>query len=131
MVNPSLYPKLPYDPFKGFTPISGLVTINHALVVNPSFPVRNVKDLIALAKSKPGEINYGTFGIGCYGDVWKPSSDGTCIALEADDFDAEIARLQSRGVKFAMEPTPTPICKFAIIRDPDGNRILIHKRKKS
>src|SRR5216683_6424826 len=69
VVNPSLYPKLPYDPFKGFTPISGLVTINHALVVNPSFPVRNVKDLIALAKSKPGEINYGTFGIGSSGHL--------------------------------------------------------------
>jgi tripartite-type tricarboxylate transporter receptor subunit TctC len=69
VVNPSLYPKLPYDPFKGFTPISGLVSINHALVINPSLPVRNVKDLIALAKSKPGEINYGTFGIGSSGHL--------------------------------------------------------------
>jgi tripartite-type tricarboxylate transporter receptor subunit TctC len=69
VVNPSLYPKLPYDPVKGFTPISGLVSINHALVVNPSLSVRNVKDLIALAKSKPGEINYGTFGIGSSGHL--------------------------------------------------------------
>ena len=69
VVNPSLYPKLPYDPFKGFTPISGLVSINHALVVNPSLSVRNVKDLIALAKTKPGEINYGTFGIGSSGHL--------------------------------------------------------------
>ena len=77
------------------------------------------------------EIGNGTFGIGCYGDVWKPSSDGTSVAFEADDFDTEIARLKSRGVKFAMEPTPTPVCNFAIICDPDGNRILIHKRHKS
>jgi tripartite-type tricarboxylate transporter receptor subunit TctC len=69
VVNPSLYPKLPYDPVKGFTPISGLVSINHALIVHPSLPVRNVKDLIALAKSKPGEINYGTFGIGSSGHL--------------------------------------------------------------
>src|SRR5437763_4056828 len=69
VVNPSLYPKLPYDPVKGFTPISGLVSINHALVVSPSLSVRNVKDLIALAKSKPGEINYGTFGIGSSGHL--------------------------------------------------------------
>jgi tripartite-type tricarboxylate transporter receptor subunit TctC len=69
VVNPSLYPKLPYDPFKGFTPISGLVSINHALVVNPTLPVRNVKDLIALAKAKPGEINYGTFGVGSSGHL--------------------------------------------------------------
>src|SRR5262249_14358595 len=46
VVNPSLYPKLPYDPVKGFTPISGLVTINHALIVNPALPVHNVKELI-------------------------------------------------------------------------------------
>src|SRR5438067_11881677 len=50
VVNPSLYPKLPYDPVKGFTPISGLVTINHALVVNLALPVHSVKQLIALAK---------------------------------------------------------------------------------
>lgn len=77
------------------------------------------------------EIGNGTFGIGCYGDVWKPSPDGTCIAFEVDDLDAEIARLKSRGVKFAMDATPTPICHFVIICDPDGNKILIHKRKES
>src|SRR5947209_13827667 len=69
VVNPSLYPKLAYDPVKGFTPISGLVTINHALIVNPALPVRNVKELIALAKQKPGEINYGTFGVGSSGHL--------------------------------------------------------------
>jgi tripartite-type tricarboxylate transporter receptor subunit TctC len=69
VVNPSLYPKLPYDPVKGFTPISGLVTINHALIVNPDLPVKNVKELLALAKQKPGEINYGTFGVGSSGHL--------------------------------------------------------------
>src|SRR5437016_11520442 len=69
VVNPSLYPKLPYDPVKGFTPISGLVTINHALIVNPALPVHNVKELIALAKQKPGERNYGTVGIGSSGHL--------------------------------------------------------------
>ena len=69
VVNPSLYAKLPYDPVKGFTPISGLVTINHALIVNPALPVQNVKDLIELAKQKPGEINYGTFGVGSSGHL--------------------------------------------------------------
>jgi tripartite-type tricarboxylate transporter receptor subunit TctC len=69
VVNPSLYAKLPYDPEKGFTPISGLVTINHALIVNPDLPVQNVKELIALARQKPGEINYGTFGVGSSGHL--------------------------------------------------------------
>src|SRR5262249_49172533 len=69
VVNPSLYAKLPYDPVKGFTPISGLVTINHALILNPALPVHKVKELIALAKEKPNELNYGTFGIGSSGHL--------------------------------------------------------------
>lgn len=69
VVNPSLYPKLPYDPVKGFTPITGLVSIAHALVVNPALPVSNAKELIELAKKKPGELNYGTFGAGSSGHL--------------------------------------------------------------
>ena len=68
-VNPSLYPKLNYDPVKDFTPISGLVIINHALILHPSVPAKNVGELIALAKSKPGQLNYGTFGIGSSGHL--------------------------------------------------------------
>ena len=51
VVNPSIYPRLNYDPIKDFTPITGLITINQALLVNPSLPVNNVKELLALAKS--------------------------------------------------------------------------------
>src|SRR5262249_43203642 len=69
VVNPSLYPKLPYDPVNGFSPISGLVSINHALIVNPSLPVHSVAELIALAREKPGTINYGTFGVGSSGHL--------------------------------------------------------------
>jgi predicted enzyme related to lactoylglutathione lyase len=73
--------------------------------------------------------NSGTFAIGCYGDIWKPSKDGTCVAFEVDDLDAEISRLKSKGVKFAMEAMDSPICRFAIFSDPDGNQVMIHKRK--
>jgi len=69
VANPSLYPKLNYDPVKGFTPISGLVIINHALVLHPSVPAQSVKELIALAKTKPDALNYGTFGIGSSGHL--------------------------------------------------------------
>lgn len=75
------------------------------------------------------DVGKGTFGIGCYGEVWKPSPDGTCVAFEVDDLDTEIAQLKSAGVTIAMGATDTPICRFAIICDPDGNRIMIHKRK--
>src|SRR5216684_1422020 len=52
VANPSLYPKLPYDPYKSFTPISGLMIINHGLIAHPSFAPNTVKELIELAKSK-------------------------------------------------------------------------------
>jgi len=69
IANPSLYSKLNYDPYKSFSPISGLMIINHGLIENPSFPPNNVKELITLAKEKPGEINYGTYGIGSSGHL--------------------------------------------------------------
>lgn len=68
-VNPSLYPKINYDPVKDFSPITGLVIINHALILNPQVPAKDVKELIALAKQKPGELNYGSFGIGSSGHL--------------------------------------------------------------
>ena len=69
VVNPSIYPRLNYDPVKDFTPITGLVTINQALLVHPSLPVNNVRELVELAKAKPGDLNYGTFGIGSSGHL--------------------------------------------------------------
>jgi len=75
------------------------------------------------------EIAGGTFGIGCFGEVWKPSPEGTCIAFEVDNLEAELARLKARNVKFHMEATDSPVCRFAIVLDPDGNKIMIHKRK--
>jgi tripartite-type tricarboxylate transporter receptor subunit TctC len=69
VANPSLYPKLPYDPYKTFTPIGGLMIINHGLIEHPSFPPNSVKELLELARQKPGEINYGTYGIGSSGHL--------------------------------------------------------------
>jgi len=74
-------------------------------------------------------IGAGTFGIGAYGDAWQPSSQGTCVAFEVDDLDAEIERLKSKGVTFAMDTMDTPVCRFAIVCDPDGNKVMIHERK--
>jgi tripartite-type tricarboxylate transporter receptor subunit TctC len=63
-INPSLYKKLPYDAVKDFSPISLVVSGPGILVVHPSLPTRNVKELIALAKSKPGQLNYASAGNG-------------------------------------------------------------------
>jgi tripartite-type tricarboxylate transporter receptor subunit TctC len=66
VINPHIYAKgkLPYDSEKDFSPVSGLTRYAQALITHPSVPAQNVSDLINLAKSKPGEINYGTAGIG-------------------------------------------------------------------
>ncbi len=63
-INPSLLPKLPYDPLADFTPITLINTTPLVVVVNPSVPARTVKELIALAKSKPGALNFGSSGTG-------------------------------------------------------------------
>lgn len=64
-VNPALY-KLKYDSLESFTPISILATGPNVLVVNPQLPVKNVAELVALAKQKPGEIDYASAGIGSF-----------------------------------------------------------------
>jgi len=70
-----------------------------------------------------------TLGLGAYGDGWKPSADGAMIALEVDDFEKSVAELKSAGIPVSFDPMETPICHFAIVRDPDGNAVMIHKRK--
>jgi tripartite-type tricarboxylate transporter receptor subunit TctC len=63
-INPSLQQKIPYEPVRDFAPISKMSSYMFFLVVHPSLPVRSVKALIALAKSKPGQINYASVGVG-------------------------------------------------------------------
>ena len=63
-INPALYAKMPYDAIKDFAPVSLTAAILVALVVHPSLPVKSVKELIALAKTHPGQINYASGGNG-------------------------------------------------------------------
>ena len=62
VINANLYSKLPYDTFKDLAPIATLTINEHFLVVNPSVPANNLQELIALAKSKPGQLNYASTG---------------------------------------------------------------------
>jgi predicted enzyme related to lactoylglutathione lyase len=75
------------------------------------------------------EIGDDTLAIGSVGDQWKPSADGTSVAIEVDDFDAAIKDLKAGGVTFAAEGIDSPVCRMAVVQDPDGNKIIIHKLK--
>jgi len=63
-INVGIYPKMPYDPLKDFTPIVRTVDVNYVLVVHPSVPVKSVPELIAYAKANPGKLSYGSAGSG-------------------------------------------------------------------
>ena len=63
-INPSLYPKLPYDPRTSFTPVALMARVPNVLVVNPQVPAKDVRELVALAKARPGELRYASGGNG-------------------------------------------------------------------
>ena len=64
VISPHLYKQIPYDPIKGFTPVMKLAEGPYVLVVHPSVPAKNVAELVALAKSQPGAIDYASSGNG-------------------------------------------------------------------
>ena len=68
-INVSLMSKMPYDPVKDLAPVTLVATTPNLLVVHPSLPVRTVKDLVALAKAKPGSVNYASSGSGSAGHL--------------------------------------------------------------
>jgi predicted enzyme related to lactoylglutathione lyase len=74
-------------------------------------------------------VGDNTLAIANIGEQWTPSDQGTGVALEVEDFDAAIARLKDQKVRFAAEPFETPCCHMAVVQDPDGNKLIIHKLK--
>ena len=75
------------------------------------------------------EIGQDTLAIANVGAHWTPSDQGTGAALEMEDFDSAIAELKKANVRFAAEAFETPVCHMAVIQDPDGNKLIIHKLK--
>jgi predicted enzyme related to lactoylglutathione lyase len=70
-----------------------------------------------------------TLAIANVGEKWTPSNQGTAAAFEVEDFDNAIRQLKDQHVCFAAEPFETPCCHMAVIQDPDGNKLIIHKLK--
>jgi tripartite-type tricarboxylate transporter receptor subunit TctC len=63
-INPSLYPKMPYDPDKAFAPVSLVAELPLAMMVNPAVPAKTAQEFVALARSKPGQLSYSSSGAG-------------------------------------------------------------------
>ena len=68
-INPTLYPKIPYDPVKDFTPVAMVAVVPNVLVVNPALPVKSVKELIDFAKAKPSYLNFASGSNGSTGHL--------------------------------------------------------------
>ncbi len=64
VINASMYAKLPFDPVKDFSPIAIVALVPNVLVVHPSLPTRNVKEFIAIARARPGQLSYGSSSVG-------------------------------------------------------------------
>ena len=75
------------------------------------------------------DLGNNTLAIANVGPQWTPSDQGTGAALEVDDFDGAVAWLKDQKVPFVVEGYESPCCWMAIIQDPDGNNIVIHKLK--
>lgn len=77
------------------------------------------------------QVGKDTLAIANVGEDWKPSDQGTGAALELEDFESAIAELKKANVRFAAQAFETPVCHMAVIQDPDGNKLIIHKLKTS
>jgi predicted enzyme related to lactoylglutathione lyase len=75
------------------------------------------------------DLGNNTLAIANVGPQWTPSDQGTGAALEVDDFEGAIKWLKDQQVPFGVEAFESPCCRMAIIQDPDGNNIVIHKLK--
>ena len=88
-----------------------------------------VSDVMADGKWIEYSLGDDTLAIASLDTGWLPSEQGTGVALEVEDFDAAIQKLRDAVTRFAYEPFESPCCHMAIVQDPDGNKIIIHKLK--
>jgi predicted enzyme related to lactoylglutathione lyase len=94
--------------------------------------VLNLKPNAPLESEHPHWVEYdigsGTLGIGS-SPQWLPSQDGASAALEVEDFNAAVASLREHNVPIIVGPMEMPTCHMATVRDPDGNKLTLHRRK--
>src|SRR3954454_4447122 len=93
-INPHLYAKLPYDAERDFIPVTMLVLLQQLLVANPSLPANTLEELIALAKAKPGTINYASYGSGS-----QPHLSGEMLKYKAG---IDLVHVPYKGISLAV-----------------------------
>lgn len=121
-INPALYPKLPFDPQRDFAPIS-LLGISYAVVVvNPQLPVRNIPELIALAKSRPGKMHFASSGIAAAthlaGELFKHMAGVDIVHIAYKGAPPALTDLMGGRVEvmFASPPSAMPLVRSGRLR---------------
>ena len=110
---PSMYAKLPYDPARDFTPVTLLQTITTTMVVTPSLPVKSVKELVALAKRRPGELNFTASGVGTTtfltGELLKRRAGIDMVFITYKGSGPALTDVMAGFVQLMFEPLPSAL----------------------
>lgn len=93
-INPHLFAKLPYDPVKDFQPVTMLILLQQLLVAQPAFPANSLQEMIALAKAKPGTLNYASYGSGS-----QPHLAGEMLKNKAN---IDVVHVPYKGISLAV-----------------------------
>ncbi len=113
VINASVYAKLPFDPVKDFSPIALVANVPNVLVVHPSLPVRNVKSFIAIARSRPGELNYGSSSVGSpshmSGELFKVMANVDYVHVPYKGQSLAVADLIGGQIQFLFPSIPASV----------------------
>jgi tripartite-type tricarboxylate transporter receptor subunit TctC len=113
VTNPSLFAKIPYDPYTDFAPVTLLCSSTHALVVHPSVPAQNVAELIALAKAEPGRLSYASAGRGTpanlAGELFKHAFGLDIVHVPFNGGGPGITAVLGAHVPIAVSAMPTAV----------------------
>jgi tripartite-type tricarboxylate transporter receptor subunit TctC len=108
-INATLYSKLPFDPVKDFAGITPVALVPNILIVHPSLPVKNVKELIVLAKTKPGQFNYTSAGIGSNshlnGEVFRSTAGISLVHVPFKGFAEAITEIIAGRLEMTFAPS--------------------------
>ena len=121
-INPSLYSKLAYDPVKDFTPVTMIVATSQVLAVHPSVPVKTVREFIAYARKRPGELNYSSAGSGTQphlsGELFKTMTGINIVHIPYKGAPPAMTDLLAGQVAltFATAPSAVPFVKTGQLR---------------